>query len=464
MKNSTDSLDVADGESRKVRRTAAKATIVVSLLSTMLALSLGIAIAYRTAKSITQPLTNLMNVARGIGNTGDLEHNVELDRPPEIGELARTFHKMVTYLKEMAGVSESIAGGDLSVEVKPRSTHDTLGNAFSRMVEGLAGLVRSVRDASSQVASASNQVAGASDDAAKIGLQASLPLMKPSTMHEMSVNVQNMVKSTQVQASSVSDFASIDWDGGLVSGWPIPPRCCSTFPTVRARKCEASAPWKATDGTASTPPSRSGETTGPWDSAPTTLADTEVIDSRTNQPPARTRPLSGPRREHGLGFAVVADEVRKLAEVGAVYQGNSELIQSIQKGCKAVENMDRSTTIVNEGLGWAAQLVPRCADFQCGTEVQVRPEIGAATNEHHGSSQIARATTRLNEITTKSTRRWKSRRLERRPWSRPWGMRELVQSSTSDPPSWQRRRAMRKCRGPLEFPTALPWPKLRIRN
>ena len=83
-----------------------KATIVRSLLSTMLALGLGIAIAYRTAKSITEPLTNLMNVARGIGNTGDLEHNIDLNRDDEIGELARTFHKMVTYLKEMAGVSE----------------------------------------------------------------------------------------------------------------------------------------------------------------------------------------------------------------------------------------------------------------------------------------------------------------------------------------------------------------------
>src|SRR6266436_3218249 len=196
VKNSTDTLDVADGENHKMvdeRRDsdgkAATWTITISLLSTLLALSLGVVIAYRTAKSITQPLDNLMNVARAIGNTGDLEHNIDLGRDDEIGELARTFHKMVTYLKEMAGVSEAIAGGDLTLEVKPRSSHDTLGNAFAKMVAGLAGLVRSVRDASSQVASASNQVAGASDDAAKVGLQASSAIDEvTSTMHEMSVN------------------------------------------------------------------------------------------------------------------------------------------------------------------------------------------------------------------------------------------------------------------------------------
>ena len=53
---------------------------------------------------------------------------------------------MVTYLREMAAVSESIAGGDLSVEVKPRSSRDTLGNAFREMVEACADLVSSVRD------------------------------------------------------------------------------------------------------------------------------------------------------------------------------------------------------------------------------------------------------------------------------------------------------------------------------
>jgi len=134
-----------------------------------------------------------MNVARGIGNTGDLEHNIDLSRDDEIGELARTFAKMVIYLKEMAGVSESIAGGDLSVEVKPRSSHDTLGNGFSKMVEGLAGLVRTVRDASSQVASASGQVAGASTTPPRSDCRRPPAIDEvTSTMHEMSVNVQNM--------------------------------------------------------------------------------------------------------------------------------------------------------------------------------------------------------------------------------------------------------------------------------
>src|SRR3984885_5193296 len=334
VKNSTDALDGADVENRKLvdeRRTSdekpATWTITVSLLSTLLALVLGGAIAFRTAKSITTPLTNLMNVARGIGNTGDLEHNIDLSRNDEIGELARTFAKMVTYLKEMAGVSESIAGGDLRVEVKPRSSHDTLGNAFARMVEGLANLVRSVRDASAQVASASGQVAGASDDSAKIGLQASSAIDEvTSTMHEMSVNVQNMVKSTQVQASSVSETsASIDQ---MVASIQRVADTAKVLLDISNRSREEvhsgiATMEKATDGLnrINTTINSSGVIIGALGQRADDIGKIiEVIDDLAEQTNllALNAAIEAARAgEHGLGFAVVADEVRKLAEKSA---------------------------------------------------------------------------------------------------------------------------------------------------
>jgi len=94
---------------------------------------LGVAIAFRTAKTITEPLAELMPWRSRLPNAGELDHQIDINREDEIGELARTFKKMVVYLKEMAALSEAIAGGNLSVVVQPRSKHDTLGNAFLRM-------------------------------------------------------------------------------------------------------------------------------------------------------------------------------------------------------------------------------------------------------------------------------------------------------------------------------------------
>src|SRR5579863_6778698 len=421
VKTATEYLDTADQENTKVldqRRksdeTAATATVAIALISTLLALALGIAIAYSTANSITDPLRNLMKVARQIGNAGDLDHEIDVKRQDEIGELSRTFSSMVTYLKEMALVSEAIAGGNLSVQVEARSKNDTLGNAFTRMIEGLRSLVRSVRDAASQVASASNQVAGASDESAKISLQTSSAIDEvTSTMHEMSVNVQNMVKSTQVQASSVSETsASID---EMVASIQRVADTAKVLLDISNRSREEvhngiSTMEKATDGLnrINTTIQSSGEIIDVLGQRADDIGKIiEVIDDLAEQTNllALNAAIEAARAgEHGLGFAVVADEVRKLAEKSAQSTKEiSELIESIQKEArKAVENMERSTSIVNEGLGLGSDLNGALKKISnVVTEVyKFAQEIGAATNEQsHGSSQIARATARLNEIT-----------------------------------------------------------------
>src|ERR1700681_917180 len=454
VKNSTDALDVADGENRKLveaRRksdeTASTWTILAAIVSTLLALGLGVVVAYTTAKSITEPLINLIKVSRQIGDTGDLEHSIDVKREDEIGELARTFAKMVSYLKEMAGVSESIAGGDLTVEVKPRSPHDTLGNAFVRLVEGLGRLVRSVRDASSQLASASGQVANASDDSAKIGLQASSAIDEvTSTMHEMSVNVQNMVKSTQVQASSVSETsASIDQ---MVASIQRVADTAKVLLDISNRSREEvhngiGTMEKATDGLnrINTTITSSGEIIGALGQRADDIGKIiEVIDDLAEQTNllALNAAIEAARAgEHGLGFAVVADEVRKLAEKSTQSTKEiADLIQSIQREARqAVENMERSTRIVEEGLTLGNDLGSALHKISnVVTEVyKFSQEIGAATSEQSvGSSQIAKATGRLTEITQEINSAVEEQASGAQAVVRAMDkMRELVQQSAS---------------------------------
>jgi methyl-accepting chemotaxis protein len=452
--NSTNMLDEADRAVRAAydnsNRSSTSATwwgVVITTLGTLLAVALGVFIAFYTAKSIKEPLYHLIEVARKISDSGDLEQSIDVHRGDEVGVLAENFNKMILHLKEMASLSAAIAEGKLSVSIQPRSQHDTMAKAFARMTQGLRELVRQVRDSASQVASGAGQMAGASDESAKVSVQAASAIDEvTSTMHEMSINVQNVVKNTQVQASSVSETsASIDQ---MVTSIQRVADTAKLLVDISHRSREEAQTGmvtmdKATEGLNRT--SRAIQSSAEIIDVLGRRADDigkiiEVIDDLAEQTNllALNAAIEAARAgEHGLGFAVVAEEVRKLAEKSTQSTKEiSELIEGIQKEAReAVENMEKSTTMVEEGLLLNKDLSLALEKISnVVSEVyKFSQEIGAATMEQsNGSSQIARATNRLTEITQEinssveeqaSGAQAVVRAMER--------MRELVQQSTS---------------------------------
>jgi methyl-accepting chemotaxis protein len=421
--------------------------MIIVLSGTLVAIVFGVLTALKTAKSITEPLQHLITVAQEIGDSGDLDQSIDIHRNDEIGALATTFNNMVAYLKEMAAVSMAVAEGDLAVEVSPRSKRDTLGNAFQRMQHGLQEIVRNTRDAASQVSAGSNQVAGAADESAKVSVQASSAIEEvTSTMHEMSINVQNVVKNTQVQASSVAETsASIDQ---MVTSIQRVADTAKVLLDIANRSREEvqtgiQTMEKATDGLNRT--NRAIQSSAEIINILGHRADDigkiiEVIDDLAEQTNllALNAAIEAARAgEHGLGFAVVADEVRKLAEKSTQSTKEiADLIQSIQREARqAVENMEHSTRIVEEGLSLGNDLgsaLHKISDVV--TEVyKFSQEIGAATNEQSvGSSQIAKATNRLTEITQEINSAVEEQASGAQAVVRAMDkMRELVQQSAS---------------------------------
>ena len=434
-------------ESQAIAQRASMYSVVVIVIGTLVALGMGVLGAYRTAKSITVPLQHLITVARDIGDSGDLDQNIDIHRNDEIGALATTFNNMVAYLKEMAAVSMAVAEGDLTMEVAPRSKRDTLGNAFLRMSHGLQEIVRATRDGASQVSAGSNQVAGAADESAKVSVQASSAIEEvTSTMHEMSINVQNVVKNTQVQASSVAETsASIDQ---MVTSIQRVADTAKVLLDIANRSREEVVTGiqtmeKTTDGLNRT--NRAIQSSAEIINILGHRADDigkiiEVIDDLAEQTNllALNAAIEAARAgEHGLGFAVVADEVRKLAEKSTQSTKEiADLIESIQREARqAVENMEHSTRIVEEGLSLGNDLgsaLHKISDVV--TEVyKFSQEIGAATNEQSvGSSQIAKATNRLTEITQEINSAVEEQASGAQAVVRAMDkMRELVQQSAS---------------------------------
>jgi CheY-like chemotaxis protein len=104
--------------------------------ASVLAVVIGLALGLTVSRTITAGLKEMVRASGEIAE-GDVAQTVAVRSRDETGELAAAFNRSIDYLREMAQVAESIARGNLDVQVTPRSERDTLGVAVRQMVADL---------------------------------------------------------------------------------------------------------------------------------------------------------------------------------------------------------------------------------------------------------------------------------------------------------------------------------------
>ncbi|HTW65968.1 MAG TPA: MCP four helix bundle domain-containing protein [Bryobacteraceae bacterium] len=116
---------------------AARTEIMVFMaLGILLAVGLGLLL----AGIIGKPLRTMQAAAEKLA-LGDVNVDVALDTQDELGALARSFRAMTDVIQDRASLAQKIAAGDVTLEVRPKSERDVLGNSFVKVVETLRKLV-----------------------------------------------------------------------------------------------------------------------------------------------------------------------------------------------------------------------------------------------------------------------------------------------------------------------------------
>ena len=262
----------------------------LQLISTLLALLVGIVAALVITRQITRPIQETLAVVERIAS-GDLSHNIQVTRRDELGVLQQGIQRMGTTLRE---------------------------------------LISGIRDGVTQIASAAEELSAVTEQtSAGVNSQKIETDQVATAMHEMTATVQEVARNAE-QASQ----AAADADGQARAGDKVVAEAIAQIERLAAEVA------RSTDAMSHLQ-QESNKIGSVMDVIKAVAEQTNLLALNAAIEAARAG-------EAGRGFAVVADEVRGLAQRTQKSTEEIEgLVAGLQNGTQqvaAVMNNSRSLT------------------------------------------------------------------------------------------------------------------------
>ena len=158
---------IAEIDLREVREPVVALRNRIALVSVIIA-AVVVAIAAWLATSISGPIVRIAALAQRVAQ-GDVDQQVEIRSSDEIGLLARAFGELVDNTSQMANSAQSIATGDLTRDITPRSEADVLGLSFVALTQRLRQVFTKLKEQAAALSGASDQMSAMASHVAKIG-------------------------------------------------------------------------------------------------------------------------------------------------------------------------------------------------------------------------------------------------------------------------------------------------------
>lgn len=327
-------------DNQKATSNAAILMIGVIAIGVIISIALGIFV----SRVIGNPIKQIVNAADKIA-LGDVNINVEVDSKDEIGNLARSFGKMIENIRNQAFSAEKVAAGDLTVEVPISSSNDLLGNKLAEMVKKNNEVLSNIYVASEQVAVGSKQV---SDSSILLSQGAT---EQSSSIEELTASIEEIASQTESNAQNANKANELAEDAkhNAKQGYSQMQEMLKAMDDINESSNNISKVIKVIDDIA---------------------FQTNILALNAAVEAARAG-------QHGKGFAVVAEEVRNLAARSAnAAKETTEMIEgSIKKsegGTKIARDTAQALDKIVDGIEQVATIVSSIANASNEQAVSIK--------------------------------------------------------------------------------------------
>jgi methyl-accepting chemotaxis protein len=338
---------------------------------------------------IAKPLQELTRASESLA-AGNL--SVELpdaNRKDEIGSVIRAYESMVSSLRDLSSAAQRVAQGDLRVEVKPRSQNDSLGIAFASMIDNMSTATSQIKSAVEVLSSAvSNIMASVSDSASGATETATAVTETTTTVEEVRQTSHVANQKAKNVAESAQKSAQISTMGRK-----------STEETILGMKRIREQMDLIADSMV-----RLSEKS---QSIVEIIATVDDLAQQSNLLAVNASIEAAKAGELGRGFAVVAQEVKSMSDqskqataqvrkiLGEIQQATTSAAMATELGSRAVDAAVTQSNQAGEAISTLANSVIESANAAAQIAVSSQQQLA-------GVDQVATAMLGIKDATSQN--------------------------------------------------------------